>query len=636
MTGALEAGPPVGFYDIYARLFKTIQEDTLKKEIVISDLSVCRPAHRLDRGYRHETWRLIDYETEEFAGTMIYSGPGMNSGELVLPLDCEGYCAIFLGVHYPSQFGDVHVRLRLSDDPAYSLVRAETPMAKDMGALPESLKPHFTAKQFADYQVSETFWRIADLSGQDLSISRFNEGGEGNAGSREYAGMFSSLVFLRLVPLTPEEVALHREEKPRAETRRLMAMNDGGIFSHLSTVEDIHAQLEPYRDSDVGIMLWATFKGENCTYRSRIGRTLPTALNPFDRFAVNDAWDKTLRRLEEKGIDFMREVVETAHGMDLRIFSSLRLQGPKPVPVEMEPGTFYERHPEFRCKDRNGLDIAHLSLAFPEVRDLWISLLCETLEYGFDGVHVLFCRSHPFVLYEDPVIARFAEKYGEDARQCPEDDPRLWQVMAEFVTCFARQLRREVEAIAARTGRKMEIAYSINSSMQSRLLAPGVDPATRSEVEGGTGRYDNAEVMQSNLMWGVDIEALVREGLADYLLPHPAFARNAADWLPPLVEMVKGTSVEIYPDLYPRRQPPAAALYSAETLYALGCDGISLWDTYARVPRISEWAMMRRLGHCEEIPTWRRAGKGDDYFRVLNFKQLGVQSGDPRYFQTNG
>ena len=137
-------------------------------------------------------------------------------------------------------------------------------------------------------------------------------------------------------------------------------------------------------------------------------------------------------------------------------------------------------------------------------------------------------------------------------------------------------------------------------------------------------------------MWGVDVAALVQEELADYLLPHPTFAKNAAAWLPPLVELVKDTSVKLYPDLYPRRQPPAASLYSAATLYQLGAEGISLWDTYNRVVRISEWAMMRRLGHREEIEVWRAAGKGDDYFRVLNFKQLGAQSGDPRYFQTNG
>ncbi|NKB67405.1 MAG: hypothetical protein GKR89_10120 [Candidatus Latescibacteria bacterium] len=404
-----------------------------------------------------------------------------------------------------------------------------------------------------------------------------------------------------------------------------MAMNDGGIFSSLNSRQDIHAQLEPYRDSDVGTMLWATFKGENCTYRSRLGRTLPTSANPFDRFSYSDTWDQTLRNLEAQGIDFMDEVVTTAQQMGLRIFSSLRLQGPKPVPMDMETGSFYERFPQFRCKDRNGLDIAHLSLAFPQVRQFWIDLLLETLDYGFDGVHVIFCRSHPFVLYEEPVIARFQEQYGQDPRQRPEDDPRLWRVMASFVNQFARQLRQAVQKVEVQTGRDLKIAYSINASSASPL------PASAAAAD-----FVSQQVGQSNLMWGVDIETIVRGGLADYLLPHPAVAKNAAAWLPALIELTRDTPIEIYPDLYPRRLPPAAALYSAQTFYELGADGLSLWDTYNRTPRLSEWALLKRMGHKDDIAAWRQQGKGSDYFRVLDLLRLGDHSGDSRYFQTNG
>ena len=602
------------------------------KDVIISDLSQCQPAHRLDRDYRHGTWRLIDYETEEFAGTMIYSGPGMDSELLTLPLNCEGYHAVYVGIHYPGQFGDAHVCLRLTDDPAYTLMRAETQSGKDLNGIPPELRWSHTTKAFSDYQVSEAFWKVADLTGADLIISRFNEGGRGGS----YGEMYSSLVYVRLVPLSEAEIEVYRQELPRKDTRRLVAMNDAGIFSELRTKEDIWAQFEPYRDSDVEIMLWATFKGENCTYRSRIGRTLTNSNNPFDRFAAHERWDVTLEKFEEQGVDFMTEVVHAAHALGIRIFPSLRLQGPKAVPLEMEKGSFYERHPEFRCKDKHGRGIAHLSLAFSEVRHLWISLLCEALEYGFDGVHVIFCRSQPFVLYEAPVIERFREEYGDDPRECPDDDPRFWSVLSTFVTQFARELRAAVDDMSKKMGRKLEIAYNITSTMESRLRAPGIDPASRPEVVGGTGKYNLSEVMQSNMVWGVDVETLVKEGLVDYLMPHPTFATNAAEWIQPMVELVKGTPVKLYPDLYPRRQPPAASLYAAQTLYELGCDGLTLWDTYSRVFRISEWAMMKRLGHREALQDWRESGKGDDYFRVLNFKWIGDRSGDPRYYQTNG
>ena len=46
--------------------------------------------------------------------------------------------------------------------------------------------------------------------------------------------------------------------------------------------------------------------------------------------------------------------------------------------------------------------------------------------------------------------------------------------------------------------------------------------------------------------------------------------------------------------------------------------------------------MMKRLSHKEKLKAWRKNGKGDDYFRVLNFKWIGDRSGDARYYQTNG
>ena len=38
------------------------------KDVIISDLSQCQPSHRLDRDYRHGTWRLINYENRRIRG----------------------------------------------------------------------------------------------------------------------------------------------------------------------------------------------------------------------------------------------------------------------------------------------------------------------------------------------------------------------------------------------------------------------------------------------------------------------------------------------------------------------------------------------------------------------------------------
>lgn len=576
----------------------------MTEETIISDLSVFTPQTDLDIGVRQKTWRLIDYEAESFSGKMLYAGPGMEAPEISLPLHLDGLHRIYIGMHHPL-FCDIHVRIRLTADPAYTLVRPETPTDKDRRGLPESFSGYFTEKKFAAYQLTEAFWKVADLTNQVLHISRFNEGVDGQGGN--VAHDYSNLAFIRLVPLSEEEVEAYHRELPTRHTRRLFAMNDGGIFINVRTREDILAQLEPYRDSDVGVMLWATFKGENCTYRSRIARRLPEEFNPYDRFASGDRWDDALSALEAQGIDFMKEVVEAAHSMDIRIFPSLRLQtANKPAPRDMAPNSFQFRHPQFHSRDRNGRSTGHLSLAYPEVRKFWIDLLLEAVDYGFDGVHIIFCRSAPFVFYDPPVIDACLENYGEDPRDMDRDDPRFISMLSEYVNRFMREVRAAIDQVGERMNKRLEIACNVNTTPVS------------------------------NLKWGIDMATWVDEDLVDYLMPHPANARNAHEWLPWYVDLVEESQVRLVPDLYPRRQPPAAALYSGETFYNIGCDGLAMWDTYARTSRISEWAMMKRLGHKDDLARWREEQKGGDYFRVIDLLSLSGRTADPELFQTDG
>jgi hypothetical protein len=47
-------------------------------------------------------------------------------------------------------------------------------------------------------------------------------------------------------------------------------------------------------------------------------------------------------------------------------------------------------------------------------------------------------------------------------------------------------------------------------------------------------------------------------------------------------------------------------------LYERGAEGISLWDTYNRVPNRQQWTMVRRLGHKDELAQYS-SGEGDLY-----------------------
>ena len=49
-----------------------------------------------------------------------------------------------------------------------------------------------------------------------------------------------------------------------------------------------------------------------------------------------------------------------------------------------------------------------------------------------------------------------------------------------------------------------------------------------------------------------------------------------------------------------------------------------------------EWAIIKRLGHKEQVKEWRQAGKGNDYFRVINFTSVGDTGKDPRFVHADG
>jgi len=64
---------------------------------------------------------------------------------------------------------------------------------------------------------------------------------------------------------------------------------------------------------------------------------------------------------------------------------------------EFFTGHFYRDHPEYRCVDQDGREIARLSYAFAEVRELVLSIFRElTTEYDIDGINPLevLCPVH--------------------------------------------------------------------------------------------------------------------------------------------------------------------------------------------------------------------------------------------------
>jgi len=227
-------------------------------------------------------------------------------------------------------------------------------------------------------------------------------------------------------------------------------------------------------------------------------------------------------------------------------------------------------------------------------------------------VHVLFNRSFPFVLFEEPFVRDFVKRYGEDPRNLDPSDPRLWEQRSEYTTALLRELRATLDDVVRRKGRRLGIAvHAMNS-------------------------------LRNNLYFGLDVVRWAKEGLVDHLVLHPCPSVEAVengavtpDALVEVTDALRGTGVRVYADLYPRRNPPEKIARKVLEYYRAGVDGISFWDTYARMWRKSEWSAIRLCGHREELERWE--GKARSFWRKVRVDSIDGISLDPRYgVQTHG
>jgi hypothetical protein len=291
-----------------------------------------------------------------------------------------------------------------------------------------------------------------------------------------------------------------------------------------------------------------------------------------------------------KGIDPFRVALEYCHKIGLEFHGSYRVGGfhwPSPED-EWRVNGLYDRHPEWRCIDRQGRSTPRLSYAFPGVRDYVLSLFREMVtNYPLDGVCVLYNRRVPILEYETPLADGFRAKYGIDPRTLPENDPRWLAHSAAVLTAFMRDLRRVMQEEAKRQSRgPIGITALVLSSHEE------------------------------NYRYGMDVEAWVKEGLIDTLVPYTSALEGngiARSWEDPktaayFIDLTKGSACTLSLNLMPRNVPPEEYKRRAHALYEAGAESLFFWDTYQRASFDRSWSTVARLGHKEELADWHAKG----------------------------
>jgi len=550
----------------------TAREGTL----IRSDMSKCQPSKNFSHRYKKDRWQLIEYETTEgVKGFMASARPDHKCGELRLPLEAQGLYKIYLGIHMTkshyrgdSNYGQLEVKL--TGDAGFRRVGPEHKTVDEDGS-----------GKFEDDDpdihkaITEAYWKTAELTGQSLTFRQMPY-----PYNRPEHARIANLSYVKLEPLNEQEKRQWQQLQPSDETRKLALIFCTGQYTghtrgtytfHPTSKQWFKDEFEPFANTDIKILIFEALRGSSCVYKTKIG-SLGTKDN----------------RWQNKWVDPLAEFTKLAHNNDMKIFASMRFIGPQ-YPMNVAPIAWapnYRKHRELTMLTKEGVPITNLSLAYPQVRKYWLSLLRETLDYGTDGIQLHLNRSEPYVFYEEPVVQSFQEKHGQDPRKLSIEDPRWLAHCAGYLTRFIREVRALVDE---KPGRQLGVTISGRKS-------------------GSPAHYEENHC---------DVESWLRERLVDYIMPTPHLhASLLKKW-----RKIGGDRVHLWPDLMPRAQSAASYARTAKRYYEAGADGLCLWDGERRTARLSEWAAVQRLGHIKQLD--RIVEQGPSYYRAVELKYLG-------------
>ncbi len=512
----------------------------------LTDLDRAEPASAIRSTPQPRHWRAMSYRTDSLSGTMLAAGLETAAPTVRYPLDARGLHAISIGtvpIRTAAEGLTLGVPLKLSGDDSFSFITMEPARRPDHGV-----------------DVVECYWKIADLTGQQLDIGQASARiGEGD-GPGAYACAAARVVYIKLVPLTDAEISDWRADQARSDTRRLFAHNDAHFAQYLfrlTSADDVRREIEQYHESDFSRMYWEAGGGDQLAYFSAIGRrhTLD-GLEDYGRRGDRmhaESW----RVFREEGVDPFDVALEQTHAVGMEFHAGYRVaafQYPPPLDHHNHGDTYFARHPEFHGEDRAGNRTPRISYSYPEVREYVASLLCEMAERPIDGVCLLYNRRPPLVEYEPPLVDGFTREFGCDPRTLPEDDPDWLAYRAGTLTQFMRDVRAAMDE--ASQGRR-------------RIAVSAITEASEAE----------------NLMQGIDLVTWVREGLVDTLIPYspranfrPFFSEpSGMVWTDPaqldfLSQTVAGSPCVVAPNLMPRVMSPEDYRRQAAVIYSAGID----------------------------------------------------------------
>ena len=376
-------------------------------------------------------WQVMPYATGDVEGNLLVAGAQTEPQDITLQLGLSGWHKIYIAMIDMRSANYLH--MKLTDDAYFQGIHI--PHEPYTGEGSRWGEYQWGAEEFAE----EFFWKCADLTGQDIILSK----------PLSPTPNIACLLWVKCVPMTEAEVTTYHsyhDTRTTACVHGHIDQDSNGLDPTIQP-EKLLIKEGPLVGTDVNeASLEISF---DYTTDPALRDHLPLCLTPTHQnyqqgYALfhqikEQATAKRVSFLHENGI-----AVYAANRM-----SVCRFQAPYSNAYHTNH-VFAESHPQYYCKMRNGATLKVCSYAYDEVQDYMVSQLVGFMDYGFDGVSLIFHRG-AHIGFEEPVIRRFAELYpGVDPFVLPAADERLNGVWSDFMTTFMRKLRNALDAASDR------------------------------------------------------------------------------------------------------------------------------------------------------------------------------------------
>ncbi|MBQ3489554.1 MAG: hypothetical protein IJA86_03080 [Clostridia bacterium] len=578
----------------------------MANEYIISDFSsAVIEKENLSSKSLSDRWETVPYETAEISGTLLIASDTSEPLPVTVAPSLLGWYRIY--VCMTDIFGGNHIELHLTDD--------EFPTTAAPGKI--SRYTMWTSSEKAE----EVLWKCADMTGQRITISKTKCGFPHTA----------NILWLRFVPMSEKETADYLALRDNTARKTMFAHMDGDF--HANDGENYCKSLYAMKDSDVGTVCMEVVN-DLVEYSSFDAPYAPRKADTWKRMEY-------CRRFSERRKEIYPGMIAYAHKNKMKLFAGHRMQlSSFAFPLEQPLFTvpFVDEHPEYRCLSRDGKMVDFLSYGYHEVQNFMIENILESARYGFDGVHLIFDRGQ-HLLFEEPVKARYAAKYGEeDFYRLPLDDARLIDIKSEILTEFLMKLRLTLNEYAEKQGSTPLKIYMTAYFTYEDGLLDGFDI----ERFAAAGVIDG--IVQAKMhVWEdtdgamaedglIDLEKYAEKAKTEYVIrrDHSSNMARIVEGLPKYRAVADRYGIELFSEnQWECAQPAEAYVKSAKAIYAAGGKGLALWDCYpCRVNNLGEWAATARLGHSESV--FSMTDEAESYHKMI--KILSWNGKDMRYY----